>query len=70
MVVIAFAFALFLAIGVPVVFVLGASAVLALVTTTSVPLTIVSQRVFAGLNTFTLMAVSYTHLTLPTKRIV
>ncbi|KFI33504.1 C4-dicarboxylate ABC transporter [Haematobacter missouriensis] len=59
MVVIAFAFALFLAIGVPVVFVLGASAVLALVTTTSVPLTIVSQRVFAGLNTFTLMAIPF-----------
>lgn len=59
MAIIALAFAAFLAIGVPVVFVLGASAVLALVTTTDVPLTIVSQRVFAGLNTFTLMAIPF-----------
>lgn len=48
-----------LALGVPVVFVLGASAVLALVTTTEVPVTIVSQRVFAGLNSFTLMAIPF-----------
>ncbi|GGE41348.1 hypothetical protein GCM10007276_18440 [Agaricicola taiwanensis] len=48
-----------LLLGVPVVFVLGASAVLALVTTTGVPVTIVSQRVFAGLNSFTLMAIPF-----------
>ena len=59
MLVIALAFVIFLALGVPVVFVLGASAVLALVTTTDVPVTIVSQRVFAGLNTFTLMAIPF-----------
>ncbi|MTH79077.1 TRAP transporter large permease [Paracoccus aestuariivivens] len=59
MLVIAVAFIALLAMGVPVVFVLGASAVLALVTTTDVPVTIVSQRVFAGLNTFTLMAIPF-----------
>jgi C4-dicarboxylate transporter DctM subunit len=48
-----------LLLGVPVVFVLGASAVVALVTTTGVPVTIVSQRVFAGLNSFTLMAIPF-----------
>ena len=59
MLIIALAFAGFLALGVPVVFVLGASAVLALVMTTDVPVVIVSQRVFAGLNTFTLMAIPF-----------
>ncbi|MFH5773425.1 TRAP transporter large permease [Paracoccus sp. NGMCC 1.201697] len=59
MLIIAIAFAGFLALGVPVVFVLGASAVLALLTTTDVPVAIVSQRVFAGLNTFTLMAIPF-----------
>lgn len=59
MLIIALAFVAILALGVPVVFVLGASAVLALVTTTDVPVTIVSQRVFAGLNTFTLMAIPF-----------
>ncbi len=59
MVIIALAFVGLLALGVPVVFVLGASAVLALVTTTDVPVAIVSQRVFAGLNTFTLMAIPF-----------
>lgn len=52
-------FLLLLLLGVPVVFVLGASAVVALVTTTDVPLAIVSQRVFAGLNSFTLMAIPF-----------
>ena len=55
----AFAFVFLLLLGVPVVFVLGASAVLALVTTTDVPVAIVSQRVFAGLNSFTLMAIPF-----------
>lgn len=59
MAMIALAFIAFLALGVPVVFVLGASAVLALVTTTDVPVAIVSQRVFAGLNTFTLTAIPF-----------
>ncbi|NVO28981.1 TRAP transporter large permease [Donghicola sp. C2-DW-16] len=59
MLVIALAFLFLLALGAPVVFVLGASAVLALVTTTDVPVAIVSQRVFAGLNSFTLMAIPF-----------
>ncbi|MCA0996800.1 TRAP transporter large permease [Alloyangia pacifica] len=59
MIVIAAAFVFLLALGVPVVFVLGASAVLALITTTDVPVAIVSQRVFAGLNSFTLMAIPF-----------
>ncbi|MGO4852316.1 TRAP transporter large permease [Phaeovulum sp. W22_SRMD_FR3] len=59
MLVIGCAFLALLACGVPVVFVLGASAVLALVTTTDVPVGIVSQRVFAGLNSFTLMAIPF-----------
>ncbi|MEI4487349.1 TRAP transporter large permease [Frigidibacter sp. MR17.14] len=57
--VIALAFFGLLLLGVPVVFVLGASAVLALVMTTDVPVVIVSQRVFAGLNSFTLMAIPF-----------
>lgn len=59
MTVILVCFAALLLLGVPVVFVLGASAVIALVTTTNVPLAIVSQRVFAGLNSFTLMAIPF-----------
>ena len=59
MAVIALAFIGLLALGVPVVFVLGTSAVIALVTTTHVPVAIVSQRVFAGLNSFTLMSIPF-----------
>ncbi|SOC10952.1 C4-dicarboxylate transporter DctM subunit [Rhodobacter sp. JA431] len=59
MLVIAFAFIILLTLGVPVVFVLGVSAVTALVTTTDVPVAIVSQRVFAGLNSFTLAAIPF-----------
>jgi C4-dicarboxylate transporter DctM subunit len=59
MIVIAVAFIFLLILGVPVVFVLGASAVLTLVTTTDVNVAIVSQRVFAGLNSFTLMAIPF-----------
>ncbi|WP_138471837.1 TRAP transporter large permease [Poseidonocella sp. HB161398] len=59
MAVIALAFFGLLALGVPIVFVLGASAVITLMATTDVPLTIVSQRVFAGLNSFTLMAIPF-----------
>jgi len=49
----------FLVLGVPLVFVLGASAMVTLLTTTSVPLTLISQRMFAGLNSFTLMAIPF-----------
>jgi len=59
MAVIALAFFGLLILGVPIVFVLGASAVITLLATTDVPLTIVSQRVFAGLNSFTLMAIPF-----------
>jgi len=59
MAVIALCFFGFLALGVPIVFVLGASAVITLVSTTDVSLAIVSQRVFAGLNSFTLMAIPF-----------
>lgn len=50
---------LFLFMGMPVVFVLGLSATVALVTTTEVPLTIISQRLFSGLNSFTIMAIPF-----------
>ncbi|MDJ0932819.1 TRAP transporter large permease [Breoghania sp.] len=59
MTVIAAAFLGLLALGVPVVFVLGTSAVITLVTTPHVPLAIVSQHVFAGLNSFTLMSIPF-----------
>lgn len=59
MIVIIVFFVAFLLLGVPVVFVLGMSAVVALLTTTDVPITIASQRVFAGLNSFTLMAIPF-----------
>ncbi|RWR27185.1 TRAP transporter large permease [Sinirhodobacter populi] len=59
MAVISFGFIFLLCIGVPVVFVLGASAVASLLLTTSIPVSIVSQRVFAGLNSFTLMAIPF-----------
>lgn len=59
MVVILVCFLLLLLLGVPVVFVLGASAVVALLTTTEVPMVIVTQRIFAGLDSFTLMAIPF-----------
>ncbi|PJX25280.1 C4-dicarboxylate ABC transporter [Advenella sp. S44] len=49
----------FLALGVPLVFVLGAAAMITLLVTTDVPLTLISQRMFAGLNSFTLMAIPF-----------
>lgn len=52
-------FVFFLLLGLPVVFVLGMSAVIALIVTTDIPVTIVSQRVFAGLNSSTLMAIPF-----------
>lgn len=53
------AFLFFLIVGTPIVFVLGIAATLALLMTTDVPVTIVSQRIFAGLNSFTIMAVPF-----------
>ncbi|WP_298013774.1 TRAP transporter large permease [uncultured Castellaniella sp.] len=57
--VILLSFLVFLTLGVPLVFVLGVSALLTLLLTTDVPVTLVSQRVFAGLNSFTLMAIPF-----------
>ena len=53
------AFLFFLLIGTPIVFVLGIAATLTLLLTTDVPLTIVSQRVYDGLNSFTIMAIPF-----------
>lgn len=53
------AFLFFLVIGMPVVFCLGIAAALTLMFTTDVPITIVSQRIFSGLNSFTIMAVPF-----------
>lgn len=57
--VILLSFLVFLTLGVPLVFVLGVSALLTLLLTTDVPVSLVSQRVFAGLNSFTLMAIPF-----------
>ncbi len=48
-----------LAIGLPVYLSLAASSLVALALTTSIPLTVVAQRMFAGINSFTLMAVPF-----------
>ena len=53
------AFLAFLLIGTPIVFVLGIAATLTLLLTTDVPLTIVSQRIYDGLNSFTIMAIPF-----------
>ena len=53
------AFLLLIFSGIPVVFALGVAAALSLVATTNVPLTIVAQRVYAGLNSFPLMAIPF-----------
>ena len=53
------AFVAFLLIGTPIVFVLGIAATLTLLLTTDVPLTIVSQRIYDGLNSFTIMAIPF-----------
>ena len=53
------AFLFFLAIGMPVAFVLGVSAALTVIFVSDVPITIVSQRMFAGLDSFTIMAVPF-----------
>ena len=53
------AFLLLIFSGIPVVFALGVAAALSLVATTNVPLTIVAQRVYAGLDSFPLMAIPF-----------
>ena len=53
------AFLFFLVIGMPIVFVLGIAATLALLFTTEVPIAIVSERIFSSLNSFTIMAIPF-----------
>ena len=54
------AFLFFLAIGTPVVFVLGIAAALTLILLQpEIPITIVAQRIYDGLNSFTLMAIPF-----------
>lgn len=53
------AFFFFLTVGMPIVFVLGMSGALAILLTTDVPMVIVSQRIFNGLNSFTIMAIPF-----------
>jgi C4-dicarboxylate transporter, DctM subunit len=54
------AFLVFLAIGTPIVFVLGIAATLTLLLIQpDIPLTIVTQRIYDGLNSFTIMAIPF-----------
>jgi C4-dicarboxylate transporter DctM subunit len=54
------AFIVFLAIGTPIVFVLGIAATLTLLLIQpEIPLTIVTQRIYDGLNSFTIMAIPF-----------
>ena len=54
------AFLVFLAIGTPIVFVLGIAATLTLMLTQpDIPITIVTQRIYDGLNSFTIMAIPF-----------
>jgi C4-dicarboxylate transporter, DctM subunit len=53
------AFLFFLVIGMPVVFVLGVAASLTVLFASDVPIAIISQRLFAGLDSFTIMAVPF-----------
>ena len=55
----ALAFLFFLVIGMPIVFVLGIAATLALLFTTEVPIAIVSERIFSSLNSFTILAIPF-----------
>ncbi|HEX2519709.1 MAG TPA: TRAP transporter large permease subunit, partial [Castellaniella sp.] len=52
-------FALFLFFGMPVVFVLGLAGASFVVLGTDVPITLVSERIFSGLNSFTIMAIPF-----------
>ncbi|MSO53883.1 MAG: TRAP transporter large permease [Rhodospirillales bacterium] len=57
-----FLFSLFfvlIVVGMPIVFVLGVSSTLALLFITDVPVAIVAQRIYAGLDSFTLMAIPF-----------
>ena len=54
------AFLVFLAIGTPIVFVLGIAATLTLLLIQpDIPITIVTQRIYDGLNSFTIMAIPF-----------
>lgn len=63
MIFVSLAFLFLLCSGVPIIFVMGASAVLTLVITTDIPLFIVAQRFYAGLDSFTIMAIPFFILT-------
>ncbi|MBT9386647.1 TRAP transporter large permease [Pseudooceanicola sp. CBS1P-1] len=52
-------FLLLLISGLPIVLALGISALLAIELTTNVPVTIVAQRIYGGINSFTLMAIPF-----------
>ncbi|MCG6121606.1 MAG: TRAP transporter large permease [Microvirga sp.] len=52
-------FALLIFSGVPIVFALGVAALLAVVMMTDAPLVIVAQRVYGGVNSFSLMAIPF-----------
>ena len=58
MIVLGVAFFVFLLLGVPIAFVFGISAVLAVVIA-DLPLVLVAHRFYAGLNDFTLMAIPF-----------
>ena len=58
MIVLGIAFFVFLLLGVPIAFVFGISAVLAVVIA-DLPLVLVAHRFYAGLNDFTLMAIPF-----------
>ena len=52
-------FVLLIFSGLPIVFALAVAGLLAIVTLTNVPITIVAQRVFGGVNSFSLMAIPF-----------
>lgn len=52
-------FLLLIISGMPIVFALGVAALLAIATMTDVPLSIVAQRVYGGVHSFTLMAIPF-----------
>jgi len=59
MIIVVCAFLVLLVAGVPIVFAMGVSAVLTLLTTSSIPLFIIAQRFYAGLDSFTIMAIPF-----------
>lgn len=52
-------FAILMFAGIPIVLAIGVAALLAIELTTSTPLTIVAQRIYSGMNSFTLMAIPF-----------